>query len=65
MSQRTITNVRLPDSLTRWYFDNFENPMSATLSELLQLFRDVSDSCAETRDATEVLTKMRELFEEY
>lgn len=64
MSQRTVTNVRLPDSLTSWYFESFEEPMSTTLSELLQLFQDVAQQ-QELYAADEVLARMREMFEDY
>ena len=63
MSQRTVTNLKLPNNLISWYFDNVEEPLSTTVSELLQMFQEVSErennSSAET-----ILAKMRELIDE-
>ena len=61
MSQRTVTNVKLPAPLVKWFFEAYPNdPLSLVLSELLQIFHTESLEGPHTVEAEEVLQRMIE-----
>ena len=58
-STRSVTNIKLVDADTRWFYETFPNgKLSIVLSTLLQLFREE----AEREDGTleDVLTRIHE-----
>lgn len=62
MSKRSATNVKLPENLTRWFFEYTDTPLSFALSELLQVYRSVAEDY-ELYAHDEVMEKMKELLE--
>ena len=58
-STRSVTNIKLVDADTRWFYETFPNgKLSIVLSTMLQLFREE----AEREDGTleDVLTRIHE-----